>query len=409
MATPNVILLVIDSLRADVTYGTEASTPNIDSFRSRGVTFTQCVSTTTTTTPSFASMLSGCYPPKHGVRGLQGCRLSTAVPTMAEVFASAGYNTYAEVTGPLLPQTGVLRGFSQHSHRPGYKVPFFGWRDEVTAKMKNYVEPWFMLLHIWEVHRPFRSPPDFEKKWDRAGYHAALTATDDWLAPVFDRVGDNAVVVITGDHGEEYPDNEWQRQMVRISRRMRRTLRPGGWFPYLDKKLGARVVGHGFGLQEALVRVPLVIAGAGHAGTTVPDQVRHVDLLPTLGELLDLDVPPQVDGRSLAPSMAGVPAPEEPAYMEAVGEKLGGKRIVGARTSDWKLLRYGNGRSELLRIGGDGPPDEKRNLYARYPEVGRRLESFVDEVSSTESAAEAPMTNEEEAIVEQHLRDLGYL
>ena len=409
MTTPNVILLVIDSLRADVTYGSEASTPNIDSFRAHGVTFTQCVSTTTTTTPSFASMLSGTYPPKHGVRGLQGYRLSTAVPTIAEQFVAGGYHTYAEVTGPLLPQTDVLRGFTELTHRQGYKVPFFGWRDDVVAKMKNYLEPWLMLLHIWEVHRPFRSPPDFEKTWDRAGYHAALTATDEWLGPVFEQVGDDALVVITGDHGEEYPDNGWQQLKVRVSRKVRRGLRPAGWFPFLDRKLGARVVGHGFGLQEALVRVPLVIAGAGHPGTTMTDQVRHVDLLPTLGELLGLSVPSHIDGRSLVPLIEGKSLPEEPAYMEAVGEKLGGKRIAGARTPDWKLLRYGSGRCELFRIGGDGPPDEKRNLYARYPEVGRRLESFVDEVSSTESAAEAPMTDEEEAIVEQHLRDLGYL
>ena len=409
MTTPNVVLLVIDSLRADVTYGSQTATPNIDSFRDRGVTFTQCVSTTTTTTPSFASMLSGCYPPKHGVRGLQGYRLSASVPTMAERFEAAGYHTYAEVTGPLLPQTGVLRGFSELSHRPGYNVHPFAWRDDVISRMKTYEAPWFMLLHVWEVHLPYRSPPDFKWRLDRGGYQDALTATDESLGPVLEQLGDDAIVVITGDHGEEYANNARQLLMVRIARKMRRGLHPARWFPYLDRKLGARVVGHGFGLQEALVRVPLVVAGAGHAGSVVADQVSHVDLLPTLGELLELNVPSEVDGRSLVPLMAGSSLPEEPAYMEAVGEKLRGKRIVGARTPDWKLLRYGSGRSELLRIGGDGLPDEKRNLYARYPGVGRRLESFVDEVSSRESAAEAPMTHEEEAMVEQHLRDLGYL
>jgi len=115
-------------------------------------------------------MLTGCYPPKHGVRGLQGYRLSQAVTTMAETFAEGGYRSYAEVTGRLLPETGILRGFDEaRCRQAAYKVPFFYWREEVIEKMLAYIEPWLMLLHIWEVHRPYLSPPDFEKRKDKAG------------------------------------------------------------------------------------------------------------------------------------------------------------------------------------------------------------------------------------------------
>jgi hypothetical protein len=95
--------------------------------------------------------------------------------------------------------------------------------------------------------------------------------------------------------------------------------------------------------------------------------------------------------------------------MEAVGVKLEGNRIEGARTPDWKLLRPGGGRPELYKLNGGGPPDEKHNVARRYPEIARQLESFLEEVASTEVVAESGMTNEEEAVVEQHLRDLGYL
>lgn len=409
MTAPNVLLLVIDSLRADAVFGGAIPTPVFDSFAERGAAFTQCVSTTTSTTPSFSSILTGCYPPKHGVRGLQGYRLAPSVTTMAEAFSAGGFETYAEVTGPLLPETGVLRGFDHPRHRQGYKVPFFDWRDEILQRMRSYVRPWFLLLHIWEVHRPYRAPPDFTKRWDKAGYEAAVAATDEWLKPVFEAAGDDTLVVITGDHGEDYPDSAWEQKLIRAARKARDRAKLRKWLPALDNKFAQLAVGHGFALYEHLVRVPLIISGPGITPTRVDEQVRHVDLLPTLCELCNIEAPAGVDGRSVKELMEGNALPEEPAYMEAVGVKLEGSRIAGARTPEWKLLKRGASKAALYRLSGNGGPDEKHDVAARYPEVARALEHFIIRVNETEVVAESGMTTEEEAVVEQHLRDLGYL
>jgi arylsulfatase A-like enzyme len=409
LTAPNVFFLVVDSLRADAVFGDHIPTPNIDSFAQRGAVFLQCVSTTTSTTPSFSSMLTGCYPPKHGVRGLQGYRLSPSVTTWAEAFGAAGYHTHAEVTGPLLKETGILRGFEDANHRTGYRVPFFDWREAVVEKLRSYVDPWFMLLHIWEVHRPYRSPPNFTKRWDKVGYEAAVAATDEWLKPVFDVVGDNTIVVLTGDHGEDYPDGPLGQKLIRAGRKARRTLKLEKWLPALDRKVAGYAAGHGFALHEHLVRVPLIISGSGVAPARVEDQTRHVDLFPTLADLCGIDIPSGIDGRSLRTLMEGGSLPEEPAYIEAVGVKLEGDRIMGARTPDWKLLKRGSGRSQLFRLDGGVPPDERRNLATRYPEVARSLEAFIERVGSTEAEAGSPLSEEEEQLVEQHLRDLGYL
>lgn len=411
MPAPNVLFLAVDSLRADATFGTEIPTPNFDAYARAGAAFRGCISTTTSTTPSFSSMLTGCYPPKHGVRGLQGYRLASSLPTMAEIFSAAGYETHAEATGPLLPQTGILRGFQDANHRQGYKVPFFEWRDEIVAKMHSYVRPWFMMLHIWEVHRPYRAPPDFTKRWDKAGYQAAVAATDEWLKPIFDACGDNTIVVITGDHGEDYPDTPLQQKLIRLARKSRKTLKLKKWLPALDQRFQSLAVGHGFALHEHLVRVPLVISGPGVTQIVVDDQVRHVDLLPTLCDLLDLEIPSGIDGRSLRPLMDGGSLPEEPAYIEAVGVKLEGNRIAGARTADWKLLRVGSNKPSLYKLNNNGgAPNEKRDVYSRYPEVAHPLEAFIAKVeASTVVNEDAPLSAEDEATIEQHLRDLGYL
>jgi arylsulfatase A-like enzyme len=410
LSAPNVLLLAVDSLRADAVFGAHIPTPTFDAYAARGAVFRQCICTATTTTPSFSSILTGCYPPKHGVRGLQGYSLAPQVTTAAEAFAAAGYHTYAEVTGPLLPETGVLRGFAEARHRPGYRAPFFGWRDEVIARMKEYQNPWFMLLHIWEVHRPFRSPPDFKRRWDRAGYEAAVEASDQHLAPVLEAAGDNTIIVITGDHGEEYPDTQLGVKLVSAARRFRKKAKPARWFPALDKQLQEMQVGHGFALREQLVRVPLIISGPGVPRADIADQVRHVDLFPTLADLAGVGIPPGIDGRSLRPLWdEGGSLTEEPAYMEAVGVKLEGRKILGARTPDWKLLRMPGGRNALHKLNGGAAPDEKRNLYRQYPEVAHRLELYIEEVNAASVVVESGMTSEQEAVVEQHLKDLGYL
>ena len=409
MTPPNIFFLAIDSLRADAVFGNSVPTPNIDAFAARGAAFRQAICTTTTTTPSFSSMLTGRYPPHHGVRGLQGYRLSPSATTMAETFGKAGYETHAEVTGPLLPETGILRGFEEARHRPGYKAPFFGWREEVIERMRSYVDPWFMLLHIWEVHRPYRSPPDFEKRKDKAGYEAAVAASDDYLKPIFEAAGDNTIVVITGDHGEGYPESQLGFYAVKGARKARRVLKLGKWLPALDHKLAEREIGHGFALYEHLVRVPLIIAGPGVTSQVIDDQVRHVDLFPTLADLCGIEPPSSMDGRSLRPLMEGRSLPSEPAYLEAVGVKLEGDRILGVRTPDWKLLKRGNGRLSLYKLNGGSAPNEKRNLYRRHPEVVKQLESVLQKISSSEAVAESGMTSQEEEVVEQHLKDLGYL
>jgi len=139
----------------------------------------------------------------------------------------------------------------------------------------------------------------------------------------------------------------------------------------------------------------------------VSDQVRHVDLFPTLADLCGLPAPAGVDGRSLRPLLEGGALAEEPAYMEAVGVKLEGDRIAAVRTPEWKLVRPGRGAPALFRL--DGRADERRNLIRRHPEVAARLGAVIDAVEASGSVTDSGMSRADEAVVEQHLRDLGYL
>jgi len=105
--------------------------------------------------------------------------------------------------------------------------------------------------------------------------------------------------------------------------------------------------------------------------------------------------------------MDGGLLPQEPAYLEALGVKLEERRISGARTPPWKLLKPGGGKAALYRIDGERP-DEKRNLYGRRDDVSAPLEEFISRINQTDAVSTSGMTDDEERYVEQHLRDLGY-
>jgi arylsulfatase A-like enzyme len=414
MDKPNVLLLAVDSLRADAIFTERVPTPNIDAYATAGAAFRQCVATATITTPSFSSILTGCYPPRHGLRSLKGYRLSPSVTTMAESFSAAGFETHAEVTGPLLPETGVLRGFGDIHHRPGYNVPFFEWRERVVESMEGYSAPWFLLLHTFEVHRPFRPPPSPKARWDRSAYEAVVAATDEWLRPVFDAAGPNTIVVLTGDHGENYPETTWNTRLNRAAGWLRRNLHTARWARRLDERLAAVAVGHGYGVDETLLRVPLIISGPGVPPSTIEQQMSHVDLFPTLADLCELAPPTPSDGRSLVGMLHGESLPDLPAYSEA-GMKVERRRVSAARTSRYKLVRKGVEPPVLYELNGqyrwDGRsvPDEPHNVYHREPETARELEAWMDRICNDPHAEGSGMNPAEEAVVEQHLRDLGYL
>ena len=402
----NVLFLVVDTLRADAVFGDRVDTPAFDSLAARGSAFTQCISTCTSTTPSFSSMFTGLYPPKHGVRGLKGYALPSSVKTMAELFADAGYHTAAEVTGPLLPETGVLRGFKEAHHRSA-RLPFFAWRDEVLERLRSRPSPWFTTLHLWEAHRPYRPPPTFEPRHDAAGYEASVAAIDEGLRPIFDEMEDG-LIVLTGDHGEQHAPGFVSRTVLRVIRRLRRQAKLASVSAPLDSKLATWEIGHGFTLSEDEIRVPLIISGPGVPVRLVDDQVKHVDLLPTIADLCGLADVSHSDGTSLRRVMEGA-AIDEPAYLEAVGVQLEEKRLVGARRPPWKYVRRPNGNAALYNVA-EGNGSQGKDVSRRFPEVVKELASFVDEIAAaTVPTGGADLSQEEEAIVEKHLRDLGYL
>jgi arylsulfatase A-like enzyme len=204
---PNILLVVVDCGRSDrwVGAGRSSVTPNVDRLGREGVVFPTTIVEESCTTPSFTTLLTGLYSPRHGVYFVWGYRLADNVRMLTEVLAEHGYHTYAEVSGPLLPEMGLERGFESYEYRAPCDYLHTAWGDRLVERLRSghYRRPWFMMLHLWEVHFPRQIAPEHNNAEHGAEeYDRAVSSLDAQLGRLFEAAGENTLIAFTGDHGE---------------------------------------------------------------------------------------------------------------------------------------------------------------------------------------------------------------
>jgi arylsulfatase A-like enzyme len=411
----NVLFVLVDCLRADAVSGPGrgAVTPTIDQLISRGTYFEQSISTAVTTTTCVASLLTGEYPFVHGIRTLYGYKLNSGCVTLPEVLQKNGYHTYAMVTGPLSPLTGLNRGFDEYEYRTENVYLTDSWGESVRRKLKEgaFREPWFIFLHLWEIHRPRQVRDGYNSnRFGSDPYERAVSSLDVELERLLEVVGEDTVIVLHGDHGE---NREAVRQSLfypfyRLKRRLAYSVNPRFY-----------KIGHGFHVYDFLIRVPLLFVGRAifPAGKVVPDQVRQIDIFPTLVEALGLEMPSAIEGRSVVPLLGDELLPELPAHVSAAGGHLQGPENwrVGIRTAAWKYVftpQKPEIPEELYHLEVD--PQEWRNLATTRRSVAQKLRQQLIEMISgtfylTGAAADEQMSDDEKKTMEERLKQLGYL
>jgi arylsulfatase A-like enzyme len=355
----NVVLVSIDTLRADRlgSYGYDKDTsPNLDALARQGVRFDQAISQAPWTIPSHMSMLTALHPSSHKVtfngaalRGLPILprgngkessavhangelrggyrRLPDDVITLAEVLQESGFSTAAAVGGGNTSgRLGFDQGFDQYLELNELD-PQTRWQAMRQMLEDLRSTPFFLFLHTYDVHAPYihtqyarplltdeqfealnqsaHKPPDlsasqFKKSFDdylrtsglmrkeitSALYDGGIRYVDESLIGALvtelKRLGiyDRTLILVTSDHGEEFGEHDPKR--------------------FYDA--------HCTNLYDSLIRVPLILRMPGRfaSGQVVGEQVRLIDIPPTILELLALDVPNAMEGTSLVRVMEGI-------------------------------------------------------------------------------------------------------
>jgi arylsulfatase A-like enzyme len=426
-----ILLVVVDCLRADRLDRPRREWPSASALAEAGARFENAYTTCPTTTPAFTAMFTGRLPTNHGVRSLRGARLSEDVPTLAEELARGGWTTWASVTGPLLDNVGHLRGFGEVEYRDVPDRSVHGpWGDRALERIRGQAEGegnWFGVVHLWDLHTPRTYPPSFDSRgYGRTAYDRALAGIDAWLGRAVAAAGDETLVVLTGDHGENVNLEPRSLRQQGLARRIRERLPVEAWAGKAvergarsESKLVLRVApryfwNHNQTLFEGDIRVPLVFAGPGAAAGGRATPVSHVDLAPTLLELAGLPAPARGwDGRSLAESVRdGVEPPAHPVVAEVPTGDPSGVRTMSQhaiRDGSWKLvtsLEDASVADALYDLAAD--PRERRNLAGEHPEVVERLKERLRELTTDRATADE-MSEEDNAILAERLEELGYL
>ena len=370
---PSLLLVTLDTTRADALAPEvdAATTPAFAALVARGVRFTQAYATAPTTLPSHASMLSGLYVGEHGVHE-NGRHLSDRVPLVAERLHELGFATAAFVSGfPLKRPFGLGRGFDLYDDEFGSGKTERGSRETTDRALAWLAtagaRPRFLWVHYYDAHEPYAPPEPFRSRFPADPYQGEIAAMDHDLGRLlaaFEAMpgGRVAGIIVAADHGEGRGDHG---EML-----------------------------HGNLLYQSVMRVPLVVAGAGVEAGTRSDPVSLRQIRKTLLGLAG----DGAEGSLLAPG-AG------PVLGEAMQPFLNYRwqpQVMGIAGRQ-KLIR--SGRLELYDVVDD--PGETRDLagtVAPDRALARAVAGYP--MPGTAAAPAASPSGEEER---RRLASLGYL
>jgi len=401
----NIVLVTADTLRADrlPAYGYErVRTPHLDAMAAESVLFENASTVVPLTLPSHASMFTGTFPMYHGVRDNGGYYLDEKHQTLAETLRDNGYKTGGFVAAFVLDSRwGLSQGFDRYYdefdfqkferialdtvQRPGGEVleEALGWMDDVKDG------PFFSWLHFYDAHTPWEAPEPFFSQYQGyrgSRYDAEIAYVDSLMGELFDwletnGLEDDTIVVFIADHGESLGQHKENT--------------------------------HGFFIYDATMRVPFILKTPYRqlgGGRRVGAQVRSIDLMPTLLELVGIEAPEAVQGTSLVPLASG--------EMDDLGLYAYGESFYPRNHYGWSELKSIRNESlhfidaprpELFDVRED--PRQQTNLAnQRAATVGRlkaKLDALIAELGVEGIDEQAPETLDAET--QQQLAALGYL
>jgi arylsulfatase len=430
---PNVLIVVVDTLRGDRVGAVDATsslTPFLDGVAARGVVFRRAYAPSSWTVPSVASLLTSRQPTHHGVVSFEA-RLADAETTFPETLAAGGYRSAGfSANFRITEGLGFAQGFEHwevfvaqkggwppKTRAPKVRAAVLDWLDRTAGERGD--APVALYVHLMEPHVPYypgddahwAGVADLERPAARAAneklmtavnflkfdlvppptvaslerlYDAEVTAADDELEALFAALEqrgflDDAVVVVTADHGEEFGEH-------------------GG-------------LTHGRTLYDELLHVPLVVTAPGVVPGAVDAPVSLLDIGPTVLELVGLLRPVAFEGRSLVPLMHGatdLASPPLIAELEPENERGRERRRHQASVMDGdrKVVVGVDGAPQWFDLSAD--PGERHPRREPASDADRALLATLERLRA-EGGAKATERTPLDAAERERLKALGYV
>ena len=330
---------------------------------------------------------------------------------------------------------------------PGYKgdPPADSIFGELGSKITQVFqsemkEPWFYYVHVMDLHWPLIVPEKYnDTKYGATKYDRVVSSVDSWIGKISQHIDQkNTLVIITADHGAIVPVDD--KDVTEFEPNFDTGLKLGKRImPKSTHKLGAklftstrnmirdlrlktanknlseyekrsRLPYFTLSLFDEAIRVPLLFTGLDIKPKMITQQVRGIDIFPTIAEIIKLPYEKQIQGRSLFPFFNDNKIEELPVYMHTIPyQEISPNDAVGIRTSQYKYFRGSrepNYNVHLYDLKND--PLENNNIALSNPEIVKQMEMILTKIQNV-PVKHNDITEDEEKKIREELKKLGYL
>ena len=454
---PNIIFFLIDGLRADQIYGENKTsvTPNIDSLRKKGLYFTNAFSSVDGTILSLRTIFHSNFPIKTGSR----TKLTLEKNNLFDVLKENGY----KING-LVPD---LKGFSEYTNKFENKektYPYWEYMEKmeefyrntsasITDVIINFLEkkeekPWFYYFHLMTLHplkeyfASYKNEKNLlsqaiknfnDKEYGNGLYERTLSFIDNEIGKILKNIDfDNTIVILTADHGQTIPYDEHSEidfqpkldNAVSVGKKIlpKSAHKFGGQFLYnIRKSVGKRRLEKSnkelsnyekrsrdpyftLSLFDELLHVPLLFVGNSISPGIIKKQSRHVDILPTLLNLINIKNHEKIDGQDLISKIDK----KSIQYLHTMPyQKQSNSDMIGIRTDKYKYFRFARNADENVHLYDlENDPFENTNIAKGNEKLISEFETKISEIEKNEVSNDDELSEEE---IEYELKKMGYV
>jgi len=450
---PNIIFFLIDGLRADQCYGKDKTsvTPNIDSLIRKGMYFEQASSSADGTIISLNTIFSSNFQVAHASRYQ---KIVLNKNNLIDIFKKNGYHVYGIF--PNFTSFNSLRECFENENNSydwiEQNIPPVTLSTGLATKIIQLLEskkqePCFYYFHIFDLHslREGKKPlgiKNFDhEKFGSSPYERTVSSIDFWLGKILEHVDlDNTILILTADHGAFIPYGGLREvdfePKLQNTKDLGKKLLPksahkiGGQFlSNVRKSVGKRKLNKDnqkltnyqkrsrnpyftLSLFDEMMHIPLLFVGNLIKPGVITKQVRHVDIFPTICELLGIPLDIKISGKSLVLLANESLQDENPNYLHTIPyQKSSPLDMVGVRTSRYKYFRSAHNANENIHLYDlKNDPYENNNIAQTHKQLVAQLEKKMLKLEKDSlSEYKEEISDKEMEKITNELKRLGYI
>ena len=453
MEKTNIVFLIIDSFRSDKFFEDTINikNPAFNNLINSGSYFPNTISSADGTILSWSSIFTGKFPFKTGIRSSKFNRLSSETNTVFNVLEKEGYHFYSYL--PKVSETvGLFPKFENDDNNYDFYMGLTNGLGQTVLDLlnKKISEPWFLFIHSMDLHPPVNIDKKFDNdEYGRNYYERKISEIDPWLDKISLSIDfSNTLLIITSDHGSyiksvmrngKQIDTSVNANSEILTSKISRKI-PKFLHPLKDKLFFAREKINADKINKTIknyqlephemralksgradkdhflfddkIKVPLLFVGKNiPTSKKISQQVRTVDIFPTIFEALGIKFNDNIDGSSLINLMNDIDEDEKIAYFESTPLVLiDSNDVIGIRTSKYKYFRDKNNPQNRIHLYDlENDPFENLNLASFKINEINNLENILSNIlkdSENDSNNENELNSKK---IEDELRKLGYV